>query len=74
MEPNEPNEPNEIEKEPRKWKKDEWKSLPPEAIDLIKMCRAIRIAKLEWKALHAGIDPVYPSDDDDLQYKETKDA
>jgi hypothetical protein len=62
--------PHVIEKEPPKWKKDEWKSLSPDRIKLIKMCRWARLAQLERKAIILGINPIYLSDDDDLNYKE----
>jgi hypothetical protein len=64
-------EPNVIEKELlKKWKKNEWKSLSPGKLEIIRACREMRIGKLEWCAMHAGIHCIYPSDDDDLNYKE----
>jgi hypothetical protein len=64
--------PHLIEKEPRKWKKDEWKKLPCAALALIKFNREVRIRKTHWLAWNAGVNPIYPSDDDDLDYKERK--
>jgi hypothetical protein len=62
--------PHLIEREPRKWKKDEWKSLPPLDLKLIGICRQIKINQTRLIAEHLGIAPIYPSDDNDLAYKE----
>jgi hypothetical protein len=32
-----------IEQEPRKWKKDKWRSLSPPKVQLIKFCRRLKI-------------------------------
>ena len=57
----------------RKWKKDEWKRFPPEAVKLIKMWREIRIRKTQHIAFYAGVKPIYPSYDDELNWNSTKD-
>jgi hypothetical protein len=57
----------------RKWKKEELKRLPPEAVKLIKRCREMKIRKTQHIALYAGVNPIYPSDDDDLNWNEPKD-
>jgi hypothetical protein len=64
--------PHLIEREPRKWKKDEWKSLPQSDITLILFVRKIKINQTRRIAEARGIDPIYPSDDDDLAYKESR--
>ena len=62
--------PHLIKPEPRrKWKKDEWKSLPPAYLRLIKANREVQIGKLGWIAFNSGINAIYPSDDDDLNMK-----
>jgi hypothetical protein len=58
--------PHHIEKEPRNWKKDEWKTMPPYDQWVIKRMREVRIGKLERIAMHRGINAIYPSYDDDL--------
>jgi hypothetical protein len=64
--------PHLIERELRKWKKNEWRTLPPDIVKLIEDCRRIKINQTRRIAEDLGIDPVYPSDDDDLAYKETR--
>jgi hypothetical protein len=64
--------PHLIEREPRRWKKGEWKTLSPGEIMVITVCRRIKINKTRRIAEELGIDPIYPSDDDDLAYKETR--
>ncbi len=39
---------------------------------IITVCRRIKINKTRRIAEELGIDPIYPSDDDDLAYKETR--
>jgi hypothetical protein len=63
--------PHLIEREPRKGKKDEWKSLPQSDITLILFIRRIKINQTRRIAEGRGINPIYPSDDDDLAYKES---
>ncbi len=64
--------PHLIEREPRRWKKGEWKALSPGLIMIITVCRRIKINKTRRIAEELGINPIYPSDDDDLAYKETR--
>ena len=64
--------PHLIEREPGKWKKNEWKTLSPDLIMVITVCRRLKINKTRRIAEELGIDPIYPSDDDDLPYKETR--
>ena len=64
--------PHLIEREPRRWKKGEWKALSPGLIMIITVCRRIKINKTRRIAEELGIEPIYPSDDDDLAYKETR--
>jgi hypothetical protein len=61
-----------IEQEPQKWKKNERKTLSPDLFMVIMVCRRIKINKTRRIAEELGIDPIYPSDDDDLAYKETR--
>jgi hypothetical protein len=53
-----------------KWKKNEWKTLPPYDQWVIKRMSEVRIGKLEWIAMHCGINAIYPSNNDELNYKE----
>ncbi len=64
--------PHLIEREPRRWKKGEWKALSSGLIMIITVCRRIKINKTRRIAEELMIDPIYPSDDDDLAYKETR--
>ena len=64
--------PHLIDREPRRWKKGEWKALSPGLIMIITVCRRIKINKTRRIAEELGINPIYPSDDDDLAYKETR--
>jgi hypothetical protein len=64
--------PHLIEREPRKWKKNEWKVLPPGLIMVITVCRCLKINKTRRIAEELGIDPIYPSNDDHLEYKEAR--
>ena len=59
-----------IEPEPKKkWKKGEWKTLSPDTVKFIRQVRQMRINQTSFIAFHEGVNPVYPSDDDDLNYK-----
>jgi hypothetical protein len=60
-----------IEREPRKWKKDEWKSLPSADITLILFVRRIKINQTRRIAEARGVDPINPPNDDDLAFKES---
>jgi hypothetical protein len=62
--------PHLIEWEPRKWKKDEWRTLSPAKVRLIETCRRIKITQTIRIAEALGIAPIYLSDDDNLAYKE----
>jgi hypothetical protein len=64
--------PHLIEREPQKWKKNEWRTLSPDLFMVITVCRRIKINKTRRIAEELGIDPIYPLDDDDLAYKETR--
>jgi hypothetical protein len=64
--------PHLIEREQQKWKKNEWKTTSPDLTIVITVCRRIRINKTRRIAEELGIKPIYPSDDDDLAYKETR--
>jgi hypothetical protein len=64
--------PHLIEAEPRKWKKNEWRTLQPGLVMVIEVCRRVKINRTRRLAEELGIDPIYPSDDDDLAYKETR--
>jgi hypothetical protein len=64
--------PHLIEWEPHKWKKDEWGSLSPGKVELIKFCRRLKITQTRRIAEALGIAGIYPSDDDNLVYKETR--
>jgi hypothetical protein len=44
----------------------------PGLIMVIKVCRRLKINKTRRIAEELGIDPIYPSDADDLEYKETR--
>ena len=61
--------PHLIENIPRNWKKDEWRTLPPYSLWLIKTVREMRIRKLEHIAKFEGLHAILPDDDDGLNYK-----
>jgi hypothetical protein len=54
--------PHLIEREPRKWKKNEWKALSPGLIMVIMVCHRLKINKIRPIPEELGIDPIYPSD------------
>jgi hypothetical protein len=64
--------PHLIEREPRKWKENEWKALSPGLIMVIRVCRCLKINKTRRIAEELGIDPIYRLDDDNLEYKESR--
>jgi hypothetical protein len=64
--------PHLIEQEPQKWKKNEWKTTSPDMIMVITVCRRIKINKTRRIAEELEINPIYPPDDDDLAYKDTR--
>jgi hypothetical protein len=64
--------PHLIEREPQKWKKNESKALSPGLIMVITVCRCLKINKTRRIAEELGINPIYPSDHDNLEYKETR--
>jgi hypothetical protein len=64
--------PHLIEREPRNWKKNEWKTTSPDIIMVITVCRRIKINKTRRIAEELGINPIYPSVYDDLACKETR--
>jgi hypothetical protein len=61
---------NVIEKEPRKWKKDEWKSFHKDSKKAIKWMREQKILELVRVAEQEGFAAIYPSDEDNLDWKE----
>jgi hypothetical protein len=63
--------PHLIEREPRKWTKNEWKTTSLDLSMVITVCRHIKIKKIRHIAEELGINPTYPWDNDNLAYKET---
>ena len=55
---------------PRTWKKDEWKSFHPNSIKGILWVRQEKIKEMQRVAYQEGVAAIYPSDDDDLDWKE----
>ena len=57
----------------KKWKKGKWKTLSPDKVKFILLMRERRIRRTQFLAWRADVNPIYPSDDDDLANKENRD-
>jgi hypothetical protein len=62
--------PHRIKRGPKKrWKKGEWKTLSKEHKDFILWVRRQKINDLVRIAEETGVNAIYPSDDDDLNWR-----